>query len=271
IPETRRGKPSFRDEHASATKIQAVYRGYLARRSYRALKGIVRLQEVIRSQNVRRQTTNAMKQMQLAIRIQTQIRSDRMRLLENVDRDAESGSFSKTTLNQLLLDSGEGEDWDDSLLTKEEEEARLQKKAEAVVKRERAMAYVYSHQGFKSGRSSLDVRPERYSWWWNWVDRRHPPASKNAGVIPPWPSSDHKMQSFGNHESATPRSSVPNNSSKHFRTPARNNECVGGLSPTSSSAAYGDHKLKDSDSLVSCPAFTLPRYMTPTASAMAKA
>lgn len=32
------------------------------------------------------------------------------------------------------------------MLTKEEVEARLQKKVEALVKRERAMAYAYSHQ-----------------------------------------------------------------------------------------------------------------------------
>lgn len=36
--------------------------------------------------------------------------------------------------------------WDDSLITKEEREARLQKKMDAVIKRERAMAYAYSHQ-----------------------------------------------------------------------------------------------------------------------------
>lgn len=32
------------------------------------------------------------------------------------------------------------------MLTKEEIDARLQKRVEAVVKRERAMAYAYSHQ-----------------------------------------------------------------------------------------------------------------------------
>lgn len=38
------------------------------------------------------------------------------------------------------------EDWDASVLTKEEMEARMQKKVEAVIKRERAMSYAYSHQ-----------------------------------------------------------------------------------------------------------------------------
>jgi hypothetical protein len=36
--------------------------------------------------------------------------------------------------------------WNDSVLTKEEMEARTRRKVEAVMKRERALAYAYSHQ-----------------------------------------------------------------------------------------------------------------------------
>jgi hypothetical protein len=36
--------------------------------------------------------------------------------------------------------------WDDSLLTREEADARTKRKVEAVIKRERALAYAYSHQ-----------------------------------------------------------------------------------------------------------------------------
>lgn len=48
----------------------------------------------------------------------------------------------------MQSEMGNNDDWDDSLLTKEEVEARMQKKVEAVIKRERAMAYAYSHQVF---------------------------------------------------------------------------------------------------------------------------
>lgn len=41
---------------------------------------------------------------------------------------------------------GNQEYWDDTAHTKEEREARLQRKAEAAIKRERAMAYAYSHR-----------------------------------------------------------------------------------------------------------------------------
>lgn len=43
-------------------------------------------------------------------------------------------------------EAGVNEDWDDSQLTKDEADARLRKKVEAVIKRERAMAYAYSHK-----------------------------------------------------------------------------------------------------------------------------
>ncbi|KAK1400673.1 hypothetical protein POM88_000278 [Heracleum sosnowskyi] len=36
-----RPKPTLRNHHLSATKIQAAYRGYVARRSFRALRGLV--------------------------------------------------------------------------------------------------------------------------------------------------------------------------------------------------------------------------------------
>lgn len=39
--------------------------------------------------------------------------------------------------------------WNDSVLTKEEVEARMRRKVEAVMKRERALAYAYSHQVIK--------------------------------------------------------------------------------------------------------------------------
>jgi len=57
-----------------------------ARRSFRALKGLVRLQGVIRGQNVKRQTMNAMKHMQLLVRVQSQIQSRRIQMLENQAR-----------------------------------------------------------------------------------------------------------------------------------------------------------------------------------------
>uniref|UniRef100_A0A5B6ZGI4 Uncharacterized protein n=1 Tax=Davidia involucrata TaxID=16924 RepID=A0A5B6ZGI4_DAVIN len=82
----------------------------MARRSFRALKGLVRLQGVVRGQNVKRQTMNAMKHMQLLVRVQTQIQSRRIQMLENQvlqrqayknDKELES-SLGKWTMSQLV-------------------------------------------------------------------------------------------------------------------------------------------------------------------------
>lgn len=83
-----------------------------ARRSFRALKGLVRLQGVVRGQNVKRQTVSAMKHMQLLVRVQSQIQSRRIQMLENQaryqaefknDKDAAS-TFGKLTLGHGVSD-----------------------------------------------------------------------------------------------------------------------------------------------------------------------
>ncbi|KAL0432884.1 UNVERIFIED_CONTAM: protein IQ-DOMAIN 14 [Sesamum latifolium] len=259
----QRPEPTLRNQQLSATKIQAAYRGYMARRSFRALRGLVRLQGVVRGQNVKRQTANAMKQM------------------------------------QLLSEAGQNEDWDDSLLTKEEVEERLRKKVEAVIKRERAMAYAYSHQLWKanpkSAQSQLDMRSNGYPWWWNWLERQLPPAStsqsqaapRSIALTPPRAVSEYRPSprphssnhKHDNHESLTPRSSrsaIPLRA-RQFQTPNRtppaNSPSGFKYSKPRASAANSayDVPLKDDDSLMSCPPFSVPNYMIPTASAKAKA
>nr|KYP35048.1 Protein IQ-DOMAIN 14 [Cajanus cajan] len=240
-----RPEPTLRQQQASATKIQAAYRGYMARRSFRALKGLVRLQGVVRGQNVKRQTVNAMKHMQLLVRVQSQIQSRRIQMLENQARyqaEFKNDKDAASTLGKLTSEAG-NEEWDDSLLTKEEIEARLQRKVEAIIKRERAMAFAYSHQLWKATPKSThtpvtDTRSGGFPWWWNWLERQAPAAAtpqerqvlKNFQLTPPRPYSEQKT-----------RANSP------FDVP-----------------------LKDDESLTSCPPFSVPNYMAPTLSAQAK-
>lgn len=70
----------------------------------------MRLQGVVRGQNVKRQTVNAMKQMQLLVRVQTQIQSRRIQMLENQTIERETyknekeveSSLGKWNLNNLV-------------------------------------------------------------------------------------------------------------------------------------------------------------------------
>ncbi|CAM8951124.1 unnamed protein product [Rhodiola kirilowii] len=320
-PTTRyRPEPTLAYQHVSATKIQAVYRGYTARRSFRALKGLVRLQGVVRGQNVQRQTMNAMKQMQLMVRIQTQIQSRRIQLLENqsLHRHNQYKNHNDTFTEGILASESGNADWEDSMLTKEEIEARMQKKMEAAIKRERAMAYAYSHTLLKGTQMSsqdnfMDHRSGSFPWWWNWLERRlpstkphespylktsnHPTPARSflQNRLSPHPQSrNYKQHAFESeaHESLTPRSTkssfiprwkpshTPTRTVSQAPTPGRAlqlntpNRTSSGRQTTKHSkpkpTGVESPLVKDDDSLNSCPQFSAPSYMAPTASAKAK-
>ncbi|XP_008788229.1 protein IQ-DOMAIN 14-like [Phoenix dactylifera] len=273
----------------SAVKIQAAYRGYLARRNYRALKGLIRLQGVMRGQSVKRQTMNAMKCMQMLVRVQSQIRARRLQMMESrsiqqhhtprkSDKEFES-SFGKWSMTHRSEAEAHGE-WNDSVLTKGEVDARMRRKVEAVIKRERALAYAYSHQLLnvspKSAHAVLtDIRMGGFPWWWNYLERRlsgdprpQTPASRlNPIAFTPFtPCTPSSSSSAHPHprpfSRGTPRPASASKLKPSFSTSSRRSD----HHPSAAAAAA----LRDDESLTSCSAFTLPNYMTPTASAKAK-
>ncbi|KAA8523183.1 hypothetical protein F0562_009606 [Nyssa sinensis] len=72
-------------ERWAAVKIQAVFRGYLARKALKALKGLVKLQALVRGYLVRKQATATLHSMQALIRAQASIRAQRTRRFINND------------------------------------------------------------------------------------------------------------------------------------------------------------------------------------------
>ncbi|KAH0882206.1 hypothetical protein HID58_058302, partial [Brassica napus] len=256
-----RPEPTLLVQHASATKIQAAFRAYMARRSFRALKGLVRLQGVVRGHSVKRQTINAMKYMQQLVRVQSQIQSRRIKTLENkaqAERDEAKWAAAS--------DAGNG-NWDDSVLTKEERDARSQRKTDAVIKRERSMAYAYSHKLWKNSPKSA-ASTGGLPLWWNWMDWQLPlaspaPSYRDYRLTPtrlsPSPLSHH-FRHDSNFDTSTPKSSRST-----LLTPSR--PIRTGTSRYSRGRGQ-DSPFTDNDSLTSCPPF--PSYMAPTVSARAK-
>ncbi|WVZ67855.1 hypothetical protein U9M48_016877 [Paspalum notatum var. saurae] len=115
-----------------------------ARRNYRSLRGLIRLQGVMRGASVRRQTAQAMRCMQTLVRVQAQVRASRVEAMERRNRQHHGAMLRDG--GRWRAGSQDGGIWDDSLLTPEEADARTKRKVEAVIKRERALAYAYSHQ-----------------------------------------------------------------------------------------------------------------------------
>ncbi|XP_022747613.1 protein IQ-DOMAIN 1-like [Durio zibethinus] len=159
-------------EEVAAIKIQTAFRVYLAKRALRALRGLVRLKSLMEGPVVKRQAANTLRCMQMLSRVQCQIRTRRIRMTE------ENQALQRQLLQKHakeLVNLQMGEDWDDRLQSKEQIEASLLSKHEAAMRRERAMAYSYTHQQtWKNASTSMNpsfMDPNNPSWGWSWLER----------------------------------------------------------------------------------------------------
>ncbi|KAJ3676376.1 hypothetical protein LUZ60_003788 [Juncus effusus] len=155
-------------EEIAAIKIQTAFRGYMARRALRALRGLVRLKALIDGNSVKRQAASTLRCMQTLARVQSQIRSRRLRMTE------ENQALQRQLLLKKELDSLRmGEEWDDSAQSKEQLEASIVSKQEAAIRRERALAYAFSHQWKSNSRTAnpMFIDPSNPQWGWSWLER----------------------------------------------------------------------------------------------------
>lgn len=167
-------------EEVAAIRIQTLFRGYLARRALWGLRGLVRLKAVIEGSNVKRQTANTLKCTKSLSHLQSQINSRRIRMSE------ENQAIQKQLLRAKEFENMQnGDDWNDSVQSKEEMEAKLLSKYEATMRRERALAYSFSHQQpwKKSAGTTnmLFMDPTNPQWGWSWSERYTARPEKDSG------------------------------------------------------------------------------------------
>ncbi|KAI5395556.1 protein IQ-DOMAIN 2 [Lathyrus oleraceus] len=160
------------NNEVAAIKIQTTFRGYLARRAFRALRGLFRLRSLMEGPVVKRQAISTLRSMQTLAHVQSEIRSRRIRMLEETQA-LQKQLLQKHTKELEIIQIGE--EWDESIQSREQVEAKLLSKYEATMRRERAMAYSFTHQ--KNGRNSsksinpMFMDPTNPAWGWSWLER----------------------------------------------------------------------------------------------------
>ncbi|KAI3702804.1 hypothetical protein L6452_28556 [Arctium lappa] len=153
----------------AATRIQTAFRAYKARKTLRYLKGISRFQASIDMGALTKQTSNALERLHFWSKIQAEIGARRLSATEGRIKQMKLDDRLKveSKLHELEMDWCVGPEMEETV-------SKLQQRAEAAHKRERALAYAFSHQWRANsnryfGQAYYDLSKE--SWGWKWIER----------------------------------------------------------------------------------------------------
>ncbi|KAK7246398.1 hypothetical protein RIF29_41266 [Crotalaria pallida] len=159
----------IKSETIAATRIQTAFRAYKARKYLRRLKGVKKLKILTQGCSVQKQADTAITYLHSWSKIQAEIRARRICMVTE-DRIRRKKLESQLKLEAKLHDLEV--DWCGGSETKEETLGRIHQREEAAVKRERAMAYAFSHQWRANASQSLgNYELSKANWGWSWKER----------------------------------------------------------------------------------------------------
>ncbi|KAM1384447.1 hypothetical protein PS2_036395 [Malus domestica] len=158
-------------EDIAAIRIQTAFRAYVARKSLRSLKGIVRLQIMTQAYPVAKQTTTTLSYLHSWSKIQAEVKARRLCMVTEgriKQKKIESQQKLEAKLHDIEAEWCGGSETMDEIL------ARIYQREEAAVKRERAMAYAFSHQwraNCSQSQSLGNYELGKANWGWSWKER----------------------------------------------------------------------------------------------------
>ncbi|KAL4310091.1 hypothetical protein GQ457_01G044650 [Hibiscus cannabinus] len=166
--------PRKSSEEIAAIIIQTYFRGYLARKALRALKGLVRLKSLIEGQSVKRQATTALRCMRTLARVRSHVRTRRI-IMSDQNRALQMQLQQKQERDMQRSKSSAGDDFNVSTKSKEQMAAKEQNRLEAAMRREKALAYSFTRQRpWKNPLKPVNqtfMDPNNTQWSWSWLER----------------------------------------------------------------------------------------------------
>ncbi|CAH9122952.1 unnamed protein product [Cuscuta epithymum] len=225
-------------------KIQTAFRGYLARKALRALKGLVKLQAIIRGRAVRRQTVATLKRLQSIVSIQSELHAQRCNLVKT------TADSQEHQCHDIKIDVNSNKRWDNRIFSKEEANAMFLSRMDAAIKRDRIKEYWLTHR--RSTEQEWKPRIKQRYWLEQWVDAQLAKRDDLASLDADFSASARMRNEFEQRESSP-------NFMKQYRPEG---------TPRRSFHHNRQHSIGDDSPRVSR---SVPTYMAATESAKAKA